>query len=34
VLLAFDEFAALREAGQITDLLLEARQADMHIILI
>lgn len=33
VLLAFDEFAALREAGQITDLLLQARQADMSIIL-
>jgi hypothetical protein len=33
VLLAFDEFAALREAGQITDLLLQARQADMPIIL-
>lgn len=33
VLLAFDEFAALREAGQITDLLLQARQAEMPIIL-
>jgi hypothetical protein len=33
IVLAFDEFAALREAGQITDLLLQARQAEMAIIL-
>ncbi len=31
--MAFDEFAALREAGQITDLLLQARQAAMAVIL-
>lgn len=33
VIVAFDEFAALREADQITDLLLQARQAQMPIIL-
>lgn len=33
VLVAFDEFAALREAGQITDLLLQARQAEMAVLL-
>jgi hypothetical protein len=32
-LIAFDEFAALREAGQITDLLLQARQAAMAVVL-
>lgn len=32
-LVAFDEFAALREAGQITDLLLQARQAAMAVVL-
>ena len=29
ILASFDEFAALREATQITDLLLQARQAKM-----
>lgn len=33
VIVAFDEFAALREAEQITDLLLQARQAEMPVIL-
>jgi hypothetical protein len=33
VLVAFDEFAALREAEQITDLLLQARQAEMPVLL-
>lgn len=32
-IVAFDEFAALREAGQITDLLLQARQAEIAVIL-
>jgi hypothetical protein len=33
VIVAFDEFAALREAEQITDLLLQARQAEMPVLL-
>ncbi len=33
VVCAFDEFAALREAEQITDLLLQARQAKMAVLL-
>ncbi|MHB1786225.1 MAG: type IV secretory system conjugative DNA transfer family protein, partial [Acidimicrobiales bacterium] len=33
VLVAFDEFAALREAEQITDLLLQARQAELAVLL-
>ncbi len=33
VVCAFDEFAALREAEQITDLLLQARQATMAVLL-
>jgi len=31
-LIMFDEFAALREARQITDLLLQASQAQMHVV--
>jgi hypothetical protein len=33
VLLIFDEFAALREAEQIVDLLIQARQALMHVVI-
>jgi len=33
VMVAFDEFAALREADQITDLLLQARQAELAVLL-
>ena len=32
-IIAFDEFAALKEADQITDLLLQARQAEMPVLL-